>query len=67
METADHVSLIVFPLPQNIEGAIEGIALRINVRTLFESIVDTIAKCLKFIPPLLHPVLEDKPPPLNLI
>jgi len=50
--------------PRSLSGII---ALRINVRTLFESIVDTIAKCLKFIPPLLHPVLEDKPPPLNLI
>jgi hypothetical protein len=43
------------------------IALRIYIRTLFKRGIDTIAEAVKFIPSLLHPVLEHKPPILNLI
>jgi len=51
------------------------IALRINVRTLFESIIDTITKFFKFTPTLLHrvagdplrPILEHRPPSLYFI
>jgi uncharacterized protein YpuA (DUF1002 family) len=37
------------------------IALRINVRTLFESIIDAITKFFKFTPTLLHPIFEYRP------
>ncbi|MDZ4877361.1 MAG: hypothetical protein CLLPBCKN_006796 [Chroococcidiopsis cubana SAG 39.79] len=43
------------------------IALRIYIRTLFESSIDTITKTIKFIPPLPHPILQYKPPMLNLV
>ena len=44
-----------------------GIALRINVRTLFKSIIDTITKFFKFTPTLLHPILEYRPPSLYFV
>ena len=34
---------------------------------MFESGIDTIAKAIKFIPPLFHPVLQHKPPMLDLV
>ncbi len=43
------------------------IALRIYVSTLFECGIDTIAKAIKFIPPLPHPILEHKPPMLDFV
>ena len=43
------------------------IALRKHVRTVFEGSIDTITKVIKFIPPLPHPILEAKPPVLNVI
>ena len=43
------------------------IALRKYVRTAFESSIDTIAKALKLIPSLSHPILQHKPPMLNLV
>ncbi len=43
------------------------IALSMHVRTVFESGIDTISEAIKFIPSLLHPILEHKPPMLNLI
>jgi len=48
-------------------GATSHIALSMYVRTVFEGSIDTIAKAIKFVPALLHPVLEHKPPMLNLI
>ncbi len=44
-----------------------GIALREHVRTLLESGIDTIAKALKFIPALPHPIFQHTPPWLNLV
>jgi hypothetical protein len=49
------------------EAVSEGIALRIDVRTLFEGSINTIAKVIKFVPALTHPILERKPPMLNLV
>ena len=46
---------------------IADIALRKHVRTVFEGSIDTITKVIKFIPPLPHPILEAKPPVLNVI
>jgi hypothetical protein len=43
------------------------IALRINVRTLLECCINTIAEAVEFIPSLFHPVLEYKPPIFNLV
>lgn len=43
------------------------IALREDVRTVFEGGVYTIAKALKLPPALPHPVLEHKPPSLYLV
>jgi len=37
------------------------------LKTVFESGIDTIAKTIKLIPALPHPILEHKPPMLNLI
>jgi len=42
-------------------------ALRIYVRTLIKGNINTLTKAIKLIPPLPHPILEDKPPPLNLV
>ncbi len=49
------------------EEAIHYIALRIYVRTILKSGIDTITKAIKFIPPLPHPVLQHKPPMLDLV
>ena len=54
-----------FPLSALTE--ILSIALRIHVRTFIECSIHTITKCLKFIPPLLHPILEYKPPAFNFV
>jgi len=46
---------------------IGAMALRIYVRTLIKGNINTLTKAIKLIPPLPHPILEDKPPPLNLV
>jgi len=43
------------------------IALRKNVRTVFEGSINTITKAIKFIPALVDPILQYKRPMLNLI
>lgn len=48
-------------------GVCRNIVLRIYIRTLFESSIDTITKTFKFIPPLPHPILQHKPPMLDLV
>jgi hypothetical protein len=70
-----HVSIDVSSLPVGTTGNLvfqmlnlDGdIALRKNVRTLLKCGIDTIAEAIKLIPPLLHPVLEYKPPIFNLV
>jgi len=37
------------------------------IRTVLESGIDTFTKGVKLIPPLPHPILQHKPPMLNLI
>jgi multidrug transporter EmrE-like cation transporter len=44
-----------------------GIALLAYIRTLHKSSIDTITKLFKFTPTLFHPILQHKPPSLNLI
>ena len=44
-----------------------GMALRIYVRTVFQGSIDTITKVIELIPTLPHPILQHKPPALNLI
>jgi hypothetical protein len=43
------------------------IALRIHVRTLLKSGINTISEAVEFIPSLLHPILKHKPPILDLV
>lgn len=46
---------------------LEVIALRIHIRTVIEGSINTFTKAIKFIPALPHPILEHKPPALNLV
>jgi hypothetical protein len=50
-----------------LERALIDIALRKHVRTVFKCGIDTATKIIKFIPSLPHPILEPKPPMLDLI
>lgn len=43
------------------------IALRTCVRTVFESGINTITKALKYIQSLPYPILDHKPPMLDLV
>ena len=43
-------------------AGLAAIALRKHVRTALECRIYTIAKCIEFIPALLHPILEYAPP-----
>jgi hypothetical protein len=45
----------------------KAIALRKNIRTLFESSINTTTKAIKLIPALPHPILEHTPPMLDVI
>lgn len=47
--------------------AITVIALRVHIRTLLEGNIDTLAKVVKFIPALPHPILQHTPPTLNFV
>lgn len=50
-----------------VDKEVINIALRKHVRTVFECGIDTATKVIKFIPSLPHPILQDKPPMLDLI
>ncbi len=48
-------------------GQTNYIALRIYVRTFFESCINTFSNSLKFFNSLLHPSFENRPPTLYLV
>jgi hypothetical protein len=57
--------VIRYPIVIALTGG--GIALLAYIRTLHKSSIDTITKLFKFTPTLFHPILQHKPPSLNLI
>ena len=51
----------------SIRSTLADIALRIYVRTFFESGINTFSNSLKFLNSLLHPIFENRPPTLYFV